>query len=271
MIAQCIVAYAQVRSEARHASELVTQIILGEIVCILFVDGPWIRIKTEHGYEGFTRNEQFGVMGSGKYFPVDLLRLNSTSKSKTLSGLPFLCLEGSFIWPGADAMPIQFKANQTRSIANPMPFNPGLLAKQARNYLNIPYVWGGKTSIGLDCSGLVQSLFQNQGYAFPRDAWQQAEIGSIVDFRKENPSFKKGDLLFFCHPGKKIHHVAVSLGGSDYIHASEWVMINSLNPESALFNQERADSFVVAKRISDSDLISLFDSFKKLWREDQNK
>jgi cell wall-associated NlpC family hydrolase len=149
-------------------------------------------------------------------------------------------------------------------LSSPPPFSARLMAEQAMNLLTVPYVWGGKTAFGLDCSGLVQFLFQKQGYSFPRDAWQQAEKGKEISFDHSKPEFEEGDLLFFQHPGKKIHHVAISLGGSRYIHASEWVQINSLNEQNTDFRKERRDTFINAKKIQPETLVSLLDSFRKL-------
>jgi cell wall-associated NlpC family hydrolase len=118
--------------------------------------------------------------------------------------------------------------------------------------------------MGLDCSGLVQVMFHQMGYSFPRDAWQQAEVGDPVDFNPEKPEFQAGDLLYFTRPGKKIHHVAVSLGGSRYFHASEWTRENDFNPDYALFVQDRKDTLTLAKRIRTGHLKPLVSTFKEM-------
>jgi len=266
MIAQCIAAYAQLRPEPRHASELVSQIILGEPVQVLATEGAWIKILTEHNYEGFTRTEQFRFLSKEPDFPKELFRLASTLSLKTISGNPYTCFEGSLIFDGNETGFLPgFPANELIDITNSIRFDPQLMATQSKSLLNTPYVWGGKTAFGLDCSGLVQFLLQKQGYSFPRDAWQQSEIGSEVKFNSEKPEFTKGDLLYFQNPGKRIHHVAVSLGGSEYIHSSDWVRVNSFDPSKREFVRERFETLCLAKRLKTKDLLSLFESFKRLW------
>jgi gamma-D-glutamyl-L-lysine dipeptidyl-peptidase len=263
MIAQCVTAYAQLRAEARHSAELVSQLIQGECVRIIREEGPWDRVQTEDGYEGFTRSEQLAIISEHPSSFQSLHRLQVTRTGKNDSAQPILQSEGSLIL-SCDSLAESVKDPQYTVLSSPLPFNAGMMAQHAMNLLTIPYVWGGKTAFGFDCSGLVQFLFHKQGFSFPRDAWQQAENGREIVFDHSKPEFEEGDLLFFQHPAKKVHHVAISIGGSQYIHASEWVRINSLNEHDSNFQKERRDTFVYAKRTQSETLISLLDSFRKL-------
>lgn len=150
-------------------------------------------------------------------------------------------------------------------IEKPFFWNFERAISDARKLLHIPYVWGGKIPLGLDCSGLIQHLFHLQGFSFPRDAWQQAALGTTLSWKKEKPEFVPGTLLFFQRPGKKIHHVALSIGGSSFIHASEWVRIESLDPQSPDFAHDRWETLVLAKKIGPNDLKPLALTFSKLW------
>ncbi len=262
MIAQCVPAYAQLRAEPRHSAELVSQLICGELVRVLKEDGPWVLIRTEHGYEGFTRTEQIQFHSDPINYST-LHRLQKTEIRKENTPFQKLEPEGSIFLNYI----LKTEAKSDTDIFDitfPPLFSSQTLANQAMRLLTVPYVWGGKTVFGLDCSGLVQFLFQKQGYSFPRDAWQQAEIGLDISFDSSKPEFEPGDLLFFQNPGKKVHHVAISLGGSRYIHASEWVRINSLHEADADFKKERKETLVNAKRIQPETLVSLLDSFRKL-------
>jgi hypothetical protein len=263
MIAHCVSAFAQLRAEARHSAELVSQLIRGEYVRILSEEGPWVWVRTEHGYEGFTRMEQLSIHEGGLPDFLFLHRLKKTRFPGENLNTQVLELEGTLSMitkPEDDG----FDQTAYTDLSSPPPFSARLMTQQAMNLLTVPYVWGGKTVFGLDCSGLVQFLFQEQGYSFPRDAWQQAETGLEIPVNETRLEFEEGDLLFFQHPGKKIHHVAISLGGSRYIHASEWVQINSLNEQDPDFRKERRDTFINAKRIQPETLVSLLDSFSKL-------
>ena len=261
MIAQCVSAYAQLRAEARHSAELVSQLIRGECIRILREEGPWVYIRTEHGYEGFTRMEQLRFRSEDPFYFRSLHRLQKTRFRQQNMPDQILEPEGTLILETelSDDTDSDFV-----DLSSPLSFSARLLAQQAMDLLTVPYVWGGKTAFGLDCSGLVQFLLHKQGYSFPRDAWQQAETGNQISFDIPAPEFEEGDLLFFQRPGKKVHHVAISLGGSRYIHASEWVRINSLNEQDSDFQKERRDTFIYAKRIQPETLVSMLDSFHKL-------
>lgn len=261
MIAHCVSAFAQLRAEARHSAELVSQLIRGEYVRILKEEGPWVWVRTEHGYEGFTRMEQLRFVSEESLAFRSLHRLQKTRYHQANTLHQILEPEGTLMLgtDSSDDTDADFV-----NLSSPPSFSARLMAQQAMNLLTVPYVWGGKTAFGLDCSGLVQFLFQEQGYSFPRDAWQQAETGLDIPVNETRLKFEEGDLLFFQHPGKKIHHVAISLGGSQYIHASEWVQINSLNEQDPDFRKERRDTFIYAKRIQPETLVPLLDSFRKL-------
>jgi cell wall-associated NlpC family hydrolase len=115
----------------------------------------------------------------------------------------------------------------------------------------IPYLWGGNSSKGNDCSGFTQTVFKAAGIQLPRDARQQAQIGKPV--KKKN--LKKGDLLFF-GSGERVTHVGISMGVDNFIHQGSKlegkVDIHSLNPDSPNFNSYRKETFLFARRITTS-------------------
>ncbi len=102
------------------------------------------------------------------------------------------------------------RASLLQALPSRLLFNPKSLVALAVRFLEVPYLWGGTTAWGLDCSGLVQTVYAAFGATLPRDADQQAEVGETVEFQDAKPA----DLLFF--PG----HVAISLGGTKFIHAN---------------------------------------------------
>ena len=101
--------------------------------------------------------------------------------------------------------------------------------------MGVPYLWGGKSSFGIDCSGLIQILFQSVGIELPRDTWQQAEYFS--DHKIPLDSVQPGDILFF-GKDEKITHTALSSGGSNFLHSQGWVKEESLDKFQANFNVE---------------------------------
>ncbi len=121
----------------------------------------------------------------------------------------------------------------------------------ARQLLGAPYLWGGKTKEGIDCSGLAQTSFASQGILLPRDADQQANVGKLVATRYFRDALQPGDLLFFVseHRGN-VHHVAIYLGEGKYIEAAgKDVHISSFNPRDREYDKERDETFGWARRV----------------------
>ena len=133
--------------------------------------------------------------------------------------------------------------------------NPESIIGIAKTYMGIPYVWGGTSTKGFDCSGFTKNIFLLNGMQLPRDASQQVQCGETIDTNNGFENLKQGDLLFF---GKKasndkkerITHVAIYLDNASFIHASGEVKIQSLDPSSEIFAPERLETFIMAKRIS---------------------
>src|SRR5690606_33138723 len=90
----------------------------------------------------------------------------------------------------------------------------------AREWRSAPYVWGGTTPWGVDCSGLVQSVYRLHGIDMPRDSDQQARLGDEIPAGREFSNLRPGDLLYFAEGTSRISHVAISTGGARIIHAA---------------------------------------------------
>src|SRR5690606_38963452 len=112
--------------------------------------------------------------------------------------------------------------------------------ESAEMKLGTKYVWGGKTSEGVDCSGLIQSSWKAQGINLPRDAYMQAYVGNLVATRWYPQGMKLGDLMFFLGGNGKISHVAMHIKDGDYIESSGQVKYASINPESPIYDARRA-------------------------------
>lgn len=119
-----------------------------------------------------------------------------------------------------------------------------------KQLLGTPYYWGGKTSQGIDCSGLVQVAFATIGVHLPRDSNQQFLLGHLTATRWHRAGLRRGDALYFLGPHGRIRHTALYLGGDRYLQAEEpTVNIRSLNPEHEDYDERRASSFAFGKRL----------------------
>jgi gamma-D-glutamyl-L-lysine dipeptidyl-peptidase len=121
----------------------------------------------------------------------------------------------------------------------------------ARSKLGLPYIWGGRSDAGVDCSGLVQTAFSSQGIHLPRDAEQQALVGRLVATRWHRDALRRGDILFFMGRRGSVSHTAIYLGDGEFIEASGRVRLSSLDPRHPNYIKGRDEGFCFAKRVLD--------------------
>jgi len=151
--------------------------------------------------------------------------------------------------PNGEVATVPNSAVETR----PTDANP--LAKRAvdaaSEYIGTPYVWGGNTSAGIDCSGLVQSSYKAQGINYPRDADQQSYLGALVATRWMRQGMRPGDTLYFLGSNNgRITHTAMYVGDNLYVEATgPKVRFTSLDPAHALYDAKRDKGFCFAKRL----------------------
>jgi hypothetical protein len=228
----CFVSTAPLRKEASDAAEMVSQLLFGEPIEVMEHGQPWIKIRTIlDGYEGYmdikqvlplTDKEFRRWMDSYRYQTEALLQLT------TPFGAIFTS-KGSFI--GED---LRF---QVGDVTFEQPKNPSkaknTIWEEALEYINAPYLWGGKSIWGIDCSGFVQAIFRLHGYNLPRDAYEQAEIGTDVSFE----DCQENDLAYFSNASGKIIHVGIIGTDRQIIHASGRIRIDELK-EQGIWNEE---------------------------------
>ena len=227
---------APVRRKPDHRKEMVNQLLFGETVRVLKEKGPlWVKIKGLHdGYEGWlTRNllEETDEVSAATRCPFvasDPLNLLVAGDKRISipvgSTLPFFA-NGKINLAGTE---YDFTGNYfKRDEQNP---DGALIQMFALAWLNAPYLWGGRTPLGVDCSGFVQVIFKLAGIDLPRDAWQQAQEGKSV---KQFSDAKPGDLAFFDR-GEEIVHVGILINDERIIHASGKVRIDKLTKKGII-------------------------------------
>jgi cell wall-associated NlpC family hydrolase len=211
--ARVAAALAPMHEEPRVASQQVSQQLAGHDVDAVDREGDWIRARGDDGYEGWMHT---GFLETGTPAAAEgrLVSLGCTVErdGEVCRALPLRAILR------ADERVASGEALPARTLKARFPLAPDAIAKSAKEYFRgTSYVWGGLTPWGADCSGLVQSTFALHGRMLPRDAWQQAELGSAVegDFTALLPA----DLLFFTdRQDKRVTHVGIALGPNEMVH-----------------------------------------------------
>lgn len=241
MFAICNLTLVPVRKEASDRSEMVTQLLFGDIIEILDKQKSWYKIKMlADDYTGWIDQKQVALI-------TDEEKANYDSQSSFISNdiLQIAILNNSEMSTIVMGSTLPFYSNKKLSFGgNNYSFDgntvlvstkrPDNITLQAQLYLNSPYLWGGRSPFGIDCSGLTQIVYKICGYKLRRDANQQAEQGETISFLEETIP---GDLAFFDNEEGKIIHVGIITHGSNIIHASGKVRMDKLDHQG-IYNAE---------------------------------
>jgi len=238
MFGVCNLANIPLRLEPSDRSELVSQVLFGEHFAVLEQNPKWSKIKLAYDdYEGWIDNKQYQKITEEQYLQLskDGIVLNNdlieyiTSPNNLLMPIPlgaslsFLNHEGinveNFSFEGLKTSGEKPKSN---------------LISTAFMYMHAPYLWGGKTPFGIDCSGFTQMVYKLNGYKLFRDASQQAAQGEALSFIEES---EPGDLAFFDNEEGNIIHVGIIMDDNYIIHASGKVRIDRLD-HLGIYNAE---------------------------------
>ena len=239
MIGICTLSIIPLRKEPAETNEMVTQLLFGETYQVLETTDNWMKIKLyADGYEGWINNKMFDNLDE-----PDFTRINNQINNifYDISGFVYFHDKKIPILLGSSLSVVNnrhFKLGKKDFLIDDhlkikSNFNNKTIIPDALRYLNAPYLWGGRTPFGIDCSGLVQVVFKLNNIKLPRDASQQANIGEEVEFA----GCRETDLAFFCNKEGRIIHVGIILENSRIIHASGKVRIDKIDL-TGIFNEE---------------------------------
>ena len=226
----CLVSVSPLRKEPKDSAEMISQLLFGEIIKIHSFSAPWVEVTTLlDDYKGFVDSKHLLPLSDEdtlNWQGIYTIQHNINKQISTPWGKQIISC-GSFIGPTPS-----FKIGDYsfECEADTQELNRDIVLA---NLINTPYLWGGKSSFGIDCSGLSQLFFRLSGINLPRDAYQQAEIGKTIAFGNN----QKNNLAFFENKDGKIIHVGIIQENNKIIHASGRVRIDGLD-ETGIFNTE---------------------------------
>ena len=268
---------ANIRSKPDHPAELATQSILGTPIKVLKKgeDGYYL-VQTPDNYISWLDDDGFTFMTEDNWkewissskiiytkeygFSYSEADVNSQTVSDLVAGnlLKIMGEDSEFYLVNyPDGTVAYIKKDEARLFVdwydtlNP---NGETILKTAYRFMGIPYLWGGTSTKGMDCSGFTKTVYYLNGIILQRDASQQVNNGELVDTKDGWQNLQAGDLLFFGRKAdenrkERITHVAIYIGDGDFIHAAGRVKINSFNPNKSYYSDYRKSGFIRAKRI----------------------
>jgi gamma-D-glutamyl-L-lysine dipeptidyl-peptidase len=234
-----VVPVANMYSHPSDQSDVVSQAIYGSNVTLIVSQGEWSQIRTEDHYKGWTPSRYLRLVQSGDGYatsgPVvqveslfaNVYREPDVTRHKPVITIPYeVRLEVTAEGKGASEGWLQVRLPEKRSawiqssdvVSNPKPLSVAESIDLAKRFLGLPYLWGGRTSFGFDCSGFTQMLIRARGFNMPRDADQQAAWKGVT--KVDRKDLQPGDLLFFGAAADKITHTGMYIGDGQFIDST---------------------------------------------------
>lgn len=234
MFGICTYNLVAIRAEASDKSEMVTQLLFGDVFEIIeeSENAKWWKIR-------ILEDEYIGWMDKKLFFPFsseELEKWNHSIPSVSIDTVAFICndkinfpiffgsylpfYDGSYVYLNNHRFSLK---GQTRQLTENL---EQTILHTAHSFLHTPYLWGGKSHAGIDCSGLVQMVFRSNGHKLKRDAYQQANMGTPVEHIEKARSC---DLAFFSNDAGRVTHVGILLDNGTIIHAHGKVRIDKID------------------------------------------
>lgn len=228
------------RASDSERSEMISQLLFGEYVKIIDQHEKWLSVEnlSDH-YSGWVDKKMVTLVTEKDFTEAQQMRI--ARLFRTYNIIYNARLNQTKLIPGGsvvyDLQSDEFRiGKESWSLIEPdavkeNSFGVDQIVETALQYLNAPYLWGGKTVLGIDCSGLVQIVYAIGGFSLPRDASMQVEYGETISFLSEANA---GDLAFFGNEEGGITHVGILTDNAKIIHASGWVKVESIDSQGII-------------------------------------
>ncbi len=230
----CLISYATQKKEATEKSETVNQILFGETVEVVKEKNNWLLVICNYdNYQGWVyKNQLTSLKELNDLKNKHILKTAQIKINSKTHGIQRLSL-GAELYNYDNINKTAKILNEIYEIEEPNIENNDI-KRTALSFLNTPYLWGGRSIYGIDCSAFVQLVYKVHNVKMPRDASQQAKIGKNIEFIE---NAKIGDLVFFDDEEMNIKHVGIIIGENQIIHASGKVRIDKID-HNGIYNEE---------------------------------
>lgn len=244
----CNIPLIPCRAEAKESAEMETQLLFGETYTVIEEIPKWLKIKCElDGYICWIDSKLF--------FPLNKT-IKDFKRTTTKTSIIFDKYGEETLLPMGAVLSNYDKGNFNIENKNFQLFlgetsnnlkkiNGEAIVFLAKRLLNTPYLWGGKSSFGIDCSGLTQLVYSLFNHSLPRNASQQVALGNDTSITES----KAGDLAFFINENNKVTHVGIMMSNHQIIHASGTVRIDKIDEKGIIKDQEYTHQLYKIKRL----------------------
>lgn len=242
----CNIAAIPLRANPSHRAEMVSQLLFGETYSIIQEKDDWYNVKT-CDYEGWIEKKIHNplhekdvddYLNADKYVVRDLFLLIKDFETNIcfpiFAGSSFPYPQNDMLFLGNSIFVVKLPEEKKAQHHDTLSDKQVALMQFASIYLHAPYLWGGRTPVGIDCSAFVQIAFKSIGITLPRDASQQVSLGDNVDFINE---IQVGDVAFFENEENKIIHTGIICAPDKIIHVSGKVKIDNID-QSGIYSKE---------------------------------
>ncbi|MDA3906926.1 MAG: C40 family peptidase [Bacteroidales bacterium] len=232
----CNLSVIPLREMPSDLSQMNSQLLFGDMFKVLDKTENWIQIQNVYDdYIGWIDEKQQITINLEEFNKLKTNLYTNNKSGTIISNNELYSILPASSFPSNINFNVGSNRFETNMHLRPFSFNRfNEISQLAQSYLNTPYLWGGKTPFGIDCSGFTQSVYKIAGIKLKRDAWQQAKQGQTLSFLSEA---KSGDLLFFDNADEKINHVGILLESNKIIHASGKVRIDLIDHQG-IYNKE---------------------------------